>query len=138
MTKKTPTAERTLYDLKIAVVNFHKGNEFEYLRNQIAKDACYTSHNSLMWKQGQMADIKAEIADLAEASGSEVVDVKLDKKIALYQAMEPELDEMSMRHTADCAVYLEVSGEAWTARPKRTFKSDGLGRDAALAKILAA
>lgn len=134
-TKQNPN----LVDLKLAVINYHKGDEFEYLRKQCATDACYTSFNSMQWKQKQMADLKAEIVELHTASGTEVVDVKIERKVMLYQSMECELDELSYRHDADKEVYTIITqGETWMPRPKRTHKSDGLGISAELKRILAA
>ena len=135
MTKKDTTP--TLVDMKLAVINYHKGDHNEYLRTGIARDACYTSFNSMDWKSGQMSDLRAELSDLANAAGSEVVDVKIEKKIALYQNMEAELEELMERHTADCDVYHAVTGERWTRKPKRTFSSKGLGVDTELKRILA-
>jgi len=138
MTKKQSTSLSPLAELKMAVITYHKGNEYVYMRSQIARDACYTSHNSLTYKRGQMADIKAEIVGLHEASGSEVVDVKIERKVMIYQGMEAELEELTERHNADLEVYKAVTGDNWTPRPKRTHKSDGLGIDSTLKRILAA
>ncbi len=134
MTKKNNAP--TLQELKLAVINYHKGDENEYLRSSIARDACFTSFNSMEWKNGQMSDIKSELAELSE-DGSEVVDIKVGRKIALYQRMEDELAELIERHDTDCNVYTEITqGEIWTPRPKRTYSSDGLGDQAELARIL--
>jgi len=130
MTKKTPT----LVELKLAVIDYHP-KEMEYLKNGIARDACYTSFNSLTYKQGQMADVAAEIKDLLPERGSEIVDVKLARLVDRHEAMEIEHQELVERHAADLEVYKTVVGEEWTPRPKRTHKSTGLGLDDRLAKF---
>ena len=136
MTKKNNTPN--LYDLKLAVINFHKGDQNEYLRISIARDACYTSFNSIEWKSEQMSKTKNELASLAASAGQEVVDISIGKKISLYRKMEDELAELQERHVADTQVYTEVTqGEVWSAKPKRTYKSDGLADAAELARILA-
>lgn len=129
---------KDLVNAKLAIIEFHKGTDNEYLRNSIARDACFTSHNSMTWKQGQMADTKAEVAQWrSENAGAEVIDVNIAKKVKLYQAMELELTELEERHKADCEVYKSVTGEAWKPRPKRTHKSDGLGELQELDAMLA-
>lgn len=135
MTKKNATP--TLFDLKLAVINHHKGDHNEYLRISIARDACYTSFNSIEWKSEQMSVTKNELAALAESAGQEVVDINIGKKISLYRKMEAELAELQERHEADKNVYTEVTqGEVWTHKPKRTYKSDGLGDASELKRIL--
>jgi len=135
MTKQSPTP--TLFDMKLAVVNFHKGDHNEYLRISIARDACYTSFNSIEWKSEQMSVTKNELASLSENAGQEVIDINIGKKISLYRKMEDELEELQERHAADLEVYTEVTqGEVWTRKPKRTHTSDGLGDAAELQRIL--
>jgi len=128
----------TLVDLKLTVVNFHKGDHNEYLRIGIARDACFTSFNSIEWKSEQMSVTKNELASLSASAGQEVVDINIGKKISLYRKMESELAELTERHEADLQVYTEVTqGEVWTRKPKRTHKSDGLGDATELKRILA-
>jgi hypothetical protein len=138
MSKATNTSKTTptLADLKLAVVNFHKGDENEYLRTQVARDACYTSNNSIQWKLQQMLDIKAELASLMEGEGAEVVDVNIAKKVEIYQKMELELDELQDRHNADLSVYNTITGEDWTSRPKSKMVKNSQGVLAAAKAIL--
>jgi len=136
MTKKITSP--TLVDMKLAVIEFHKGDDNEYLRKSIATDACYTSFNSMEWKSEQMSKIRNKLRDLTEeGEGKEVVDINVGKNISLYRKMEPELAELQERHKADCDVYTIVTqGEVWSRRPKRTYTSDGLGDHAELQRIL--
>ena len=100
----------TLADLKLAVVNFHSG---EYTRISVARDACYTSHNSIQWKLDQMSNLKAEIASLMPLDDqSEVVSVNLAKKIDIFRSMEAELAELEERHNADLKVFKAVTTKA--------------------------
>ena len=65
-----------LFKLKLAVVTFHNGEQNAYLRESIAGDACYSSNNSLEFKENQMSDQRAKIASLTPCEGQEVVDKK--------------------------------------------------------------
>lgn len=138
MTKTiSPNAKlNALVKLKLQVIKFHEANE--YTESGIARDACYTSFNSMQYKKtgnGQMADTAAEIKELLPERGSEIADVKLARLVDRYEAMEQELDILTVRHEADCAVYTQITGEAWTPRPKRTHVSSGLGLDDRLKKF---
>ena len=118
---KATTATPTLADLKLAVVNFHSG---EYTRISVARDACYTSHNSIQWKLDQMSNLKAEIASLMPLDDqSEVVSVNLAKKIDIFRSMEAELAELEERHNADLKVFKAVTGEDWKRNPRSTGKA---------------
>jgi hypothetical protein len=134
MTKQNNTSVNTdLVSLKLAVIKFHKANE--YTEGQIARDACFTSNNGINWKKGQMADVAAEIRELAPRRGSEIVNVQLDRLMNRHEGMEAELHVLEERHKADLEVYKTITGETWIPRPKRTHKSDGLGLDDRLAKF---
>lgn len=128
MTKKANTTP-TLVELKLAAITYFKGSEFEYLRNKMAEDACYSSHNSLQWKSEQMSQIKNDIsAWRRENPDTEVIDVKIASKLRIYHKQEDELMLLQERYDADCEVYKTVTqGETYKPRPKRTHKSDGLG-----------
>jgi hypothetical protein len=130
------TKQTNLVDLKLAVIKYHNGNE--YLEISMARDACFTSYNSLMWKRtgaGQMGDLAAEIKDLLPQRGQEITDVKLERLLDRYEQMEAELAILEERHAADKGVYFLLAGEEWTARPKRTHVSTGHGIDSRLAKF---
>ena len=133
MTKNNKTSSTNLVDLKLAVIKFHNANV--YTETNIARDACFTSHNSLDFKAKQMADVAAEIKDLMPQRGSEVADVRIEKLLTRYDSMEMELYDLSIRHEADLEVYKQITGETWSARPRRTHKSSGLGLDERLAKF---
>jgi len=108
----------TLIDLKLSVVNFHADLN-EQARIGIARDACYTSNNSLEYKQGQVDFVVAELKVLRDQfNGSEVVDVRMGKKAEYLSALMFELSCAEERHEADKAVYKEVSGDTWKASPK--------------------
>jgi len=132
---KATTATPTLAELKLAVVNFHSG---EYTRIGVARDACYTSHNSIQWKLDQMSNLKAEIASLMPLDDqSEVVSVKLAKKLDIYHSMEDELAELEERHNADLEVFKLTSGEDWKRTPRSTGKAQSSSILEEAAKILA-
>lgn len=133
----TSTRVTELAKIKITAVNFHKGDNMSYLRNQIARDACYTSQNSLNWKLEQMSNLKAEIAELHEASGTEIVDVKLAKRVDIYHSMQDELEELEIRHQADLEVHKQITGEDWKATPKSFRSKQAQGVLEAASAILA-
>lgn len=126
----------SLIELKLAVIKYHNANE--YTQSGIARDACFTSFNSMTFKKtgdGQMSDLAAEIKDLLPQRGQEVTDVKLARLLDRYEAMEAELEVLCERHAADCAVYEQIVGKTWMPNPRRTHKSAGHGLDNRLAKF---
>jgi hypothetical protein len=130
------TKQLTLVEMKLAIIKYHNGNE--YLEVSMARDACFTSYNSLMWKKtgnGQMGDLAAEIKELLPQRGQEITDVKLARLLDRYEQMETEHSILEERHDADKAVYKIIAQEEWTARPKRTHTSTGHGIDSRLAKF---
>lgn len=136
MSNKNLIPANDLVALKLAVINFHSANE--YTNVAIARDACYTSFNSIQFKtrgDNQMADVAAEIKDLLPQRGQEVIDVKLAKLLDRYEAMEDELAVLQERHDADLAVFKQLAGKDWTASPRRTYTSKGQGIDSRLAKF---
>jgi len=136
--KKTNSVNKDLFQLKLAVVMHHKGEHNEYLRQSIARDACYSSNNSIQYKTQQMSDLRLEIVSLAPAEGTEIVDVKLAKKVDIFQRMNDELLELTERFDADKAVYKAVTDEEWKPYKKSSSKdvsqvlnavNDILGKD---------
>jgi|11BtaG_2_1085332.scaffolds.fasta_scaffold01105_18 hypothetical protein len=119
MTKNVTTPRVTeLTKIKITVINYHKGDNMEYLRSTIARDACYTSKNALRWKTEALSKVKQEITTLLDQVGSEIVDVQLARKTDLFHSMEDELEELQIRHDSDLQVHKTVTGEVWTEKPK--------------------
>ena len=118
-----------LIELKLAVIQYHNGDNMDYLMKSIARDACYTSYNSLQYKRKQMADT---IADF-ETAVVENKDTKADAIARRLDNMNIELEQMIERHDADRAVYeIITDGEQW--EPQRKSRSV----PAALAKKVAA
>jgi hypothetical protein len=117
MTKSNSTT--TLIDLKLAVINFHDGDNMAYLQKNIARDACYTSYNSLTYKKKMLADA---ITDF-ETYVLEGKDIAADRACEKAERMEIEYDQLVERHEADKAVYLIITdGEEWsvTVKPRNT------------------
>ena len=115
MTKKVPT----LVELKLAVLNHFQSTQDIVPNEQfiagIARDECYTSHNSLMYKKKQMAD---KLADY-ETAIEEGKDIRADAIIRLVENMEVELTLLDERHQADLSVYEQVTGTQWEPMPKK-------------------
>jgi|7_EtaG_2_1085326.scaffolds.fasta_scaffold205784_1 hypothetical protein len=116
---RTNTELKNLVDAKIAVIDFHEGDSLAYLRQQIARDACYTSKNGIDWKVQQMSEKKAELSILrSENAGSEVTSKKMSSTFDIYNRMNDELKELEERHQADLKVHNHFVGEAWTPNKK--------------------
>jgi len=104
-----------LIELKLAVIQYHNGDNMDYLTKGIARDACYTSYNSLQYKRKQMADT---IADF-ESAVVENRDTRADAIARRLDNMNVELEHLVERHEADKAVYeIVTDGEVWTNERK--------------------
>ena len=67
--------------------------------NECAADACFTSHNSMTWKQAQMADVKGRVAFYG-APRTQVPKWSIQSiasKVKLNRSMEQELAELEDR-----------------------------------------
>lgn len=124
-----------LVALKLAVINIHPTEEFKYVRMNAARDACFTSHNSMSYKSQQMTDVRDELADAT--SGNEPDQVKVERKIEFYTRLENELFELTLRHEADLAVYEEICEEKWRPGPRKKKAIPSQGTKSRLAEILA-
>ena len=115
MTKKTPT----LVELKLAVLNYWQGTQDvkpnEQFIEGIARDECYTSHNSLNYKKRQLADKLAEY-ETAKEEGRDTSRYAIQR---LIDAIEVELDLLHERHEADLSVFEQVTGRQWEPAPKK-------------------
>jgi len=121
--KKSNTSLSNLIDIKLEVIEHHTGEHNEYLRKSIAGDACYSSNNSIQYKTQQMSDVRAELASLRPAEGSEVIDIKLAKGVDVYNRMSDEMLELQERFDADKAVYYTFTNEQWKPWKKTTQKA---------------
>ena len=104
-----------LIELKLAVIQYHNDENMDYLMKGIARDACYTSYNSLVYKKKQMADT---IADF-ETAVVENKDTRADAIARRLDNMNVELENLIERHDADKAVYeIITDGEEWSPQTK--------------------
>ena len=96
------------------------------------------THQTIQYKTQQMSDLRQEIVSLAPAEGTEIVNVKLAKKVDIFQRMNDELLELTERFDTDKAVYKEVTEEEWKPYKKSSTKdvsqvinavNDILGKD---------
>ena len=134
MTKKT--AQPTLADMKLAVIKYHthsNNNPDNKVGGRIinekfliglGRDACYTSNNSLNFKRKQIADA---FADYDQATADDNA-YDQNRSANWLATLEPELDELQVRHNADKEVYHNLTGgETWTPTPpKNTTKVTNL------------
>lgn len=130
MTKKLSK----LAQLKLDVINYHLHNDESTYRNNIdgtteqaqvnerflvglARDACYTSHNSITFKKKQIADSLAEY-DIATENKNIYDQERIGRWIS---RLTPELDELTVRHDADLEVFAKLTGgEQWQAKAQPT------------------
>lgn len=124
-----------LIDLKLAVIKWHDGDNMDYLHKGIARDACYTSYNSLSFKKKQIAD---SIADF-ESAIAENRDTLAERLCTRIEHMEVELEELNERHEADRAVFhIITDGEEWTPnKSTRSVSGDLAKRVAQIKKVVA-
>lgn len=120
----------TLIELKLAVIKYHSGENMDYLQKGIARDACYTSFNSLAYKRKMMADA---IADF-ETAVTEGRDVPAERLCTRIENMEYELDALIERHEADKSAYTIITdGDEWSpTKATRNVSSDLAKRVAAM------
>ena len=115
MTKKTPT----LVELKLAVLNYWQSTQDvvpnEQFIESIARDECYTSHNSLNYKKRQLADKLADY-ETAKEEGRDTARSAIQR---LIDAIEIELDLLHERHEADLSVFEQVTGRQWEPMAKK-------------------
>lgn len=128
MTKKLSK----LAQLKLDVINYHLHDE-EHRNNidgtteqaqinerfliGLARDACYTSHNSITFKKKQIADSLAEYDIAVEADN-----IYDQERIGRWiNRLTPELDELAVRHDADLEVFARLTGgEKWQPKAQPT------------------
>ena len=126
MSKKS-TKYKNLVDSKIAVINYHSGDSLTYLRESIARDACYTSANSIQYKSDQISENRDKLADLRETySGQEVIHVQMSKLAYVIGEQQKELSELDLRFKADCAVFKQLTKKAWTPKSKASGSNSKL------------
>jgi len=115
------TKVSTLAKLKLEVINYHTtdkpSQEGPVVNDKfligLARDACYTSNNSLTFKKKQIADSLAEY-DLAFEEKNAYAIERTERWI---NTLKPELDELQTRHNADTEVYAIIThGEVWQAK----------------------
>ena len=112
-----------LAKMKLEVINFHTTDRPSVdgpvvntaFLTKLGSDACYTSNNSLIFKKKQLADSLAEY-DQAFADKNNYA---IDRTERWINTLMPELEELQVRHDADCQVYTVITGgEAWTPKKK--------------------
>ena len=104
----------------------------EYFIESQYRDFCYVSTNSYNYKVKTMDELRAEIKELMPAEGAEVVDVNLEKKVGLYQRMEPELEALERRLTAFKQLYKAHTGKDYShmTKSKLVANSQSVSSDA--------
>ncbi|BAQ87968.1 hypothetical protein [uncultured Mediterranean phage uvMED] len=126
MTRNT-TKSKDLVELKLAVINYHSGDSLTYLRESIARDACYTSNNGIQYKETQISENTNSLKDLRETfSGAEVTHVQMSKLAFVIKEQKKELKELTDRHQADLKAFKKLVGKEWTQNPKKSGSKNKL------------
>jgi len=129
------TGTSKLVELKLAVIKYHQIDGNDYLMQNIARDACYTSHNGLIYKKKQMADALSDF-ETAIAEGRDAPQMRI---MNLIERMEIELEHMEERHHADLAAYTIITdGLEWSPTPKKRAPMMKSSKIEALKKRVAA
>jgi len=129
------TGTSKLVELKLAVIKYHQIDGNDYLMQNIARDACYTSHNGLVYKKKQMADAMSDYETAVE-EGRDAPQMRI---MNLIDRMEIELDHMEERHQADLTAYTIISdGLEWSPTPKKRAPMMKSSKIEALKKRVAA
>lgn len=81
----------------------------------LARDACYTAHNSLQFKRQQISDTIAEL-EVNQSEGRVYQAERNDEFIK--SRLMPEFDELKCRYEADCEVYKHITGGETYMPPK--------------------
>tara|TARA_R110000772_G_scaffold263578_1_gene383408 strand:- start:573 stop:1121 length:549 start_codon:yes stop_codon:yes gene_type:complete len=106
----------TLIELKLAVIKYHEGDNTDYLHTGIARDACYTSYNSLSYKKGLMSNAISDYETMV-LEGRDAGQIKI---LNMIEKMEVELGHLEERHDADKSVYhIMTDGEEWSPQAKK-------------------
>lgn len=114
-----------LAKMKLAVIKYHadtittdlNGEEITNLKDLVsmAKDACYTSHNSIDYTKKNIADTLAEYDTAVEEKNFHQQESSKRYLAILKSRRETHVD----RHQADLAVYANLTGgEVWKYVPK--------------------
>lgn len=117
-----------------SILLFDEAND--YTKGQMAHDACHSSWSAIQFKKSQMSDQRAIITDFRDNTGSEVVTLKVEKAVRLFNAMKDELDILTSRHEIDLDVYRKITEEDWKPKSKGSKVAGKLSRadvDAVLA-----
>lgn len=116
MTKQLTTS--AIIAQKIEHINFYReDNLHEALFIGMARDACYTAHNSVSFKKKQLADMLAEY----DRHMAEKDDNAADRCERFAGRLGAELEVLEERFDIEKAVYFTMTGgEEWTPYTKKT------------------
>ena len=124
-----------LIELKLKTIQYHSGDNLDYLQKNIARDACYTSHNSVAYKKKQIADACADF----ESAISEDRSMRAEALCTRIEKMQEELEHLDERHEADLAVYMIIhDGDEWTPERRQRKVSADLAKKVANIKKMVA
>lgn len=120
-----------LVEMKTAIILFHGTVENdEYLLNQIAKDACYTSLRAIEWKEKWWEDkcneidaILLEKADAKSDVTANALEMQAQSKAEMLERVRDsfveELGQLKTRHKADLAAYEIIFGMPWMKNERK-------------------
>lgn len=114
-----------LAKMKLAVIKYHadtittdlNGDEITNLKDLVsmARDACYTSHNSIQYTKTNISDTLAEYDRAVEEKN----DHQKESSKRYLATLKSRLETHTDRHQADLDVYANLTGgEVWKFVPK--------------------
>ena len=108
-----------IVEAKFKTLNLLYDDTHSYRRKVICESDCWKIRNDLKYKIEQIENVQAELATMRrEFDGSEVKDVKYERKVLLGKAMIEEYDLMKIEKQAVDLVYEQETGVIYTPRSK--------------------
>lgn len=136
----------TLAKMKLDVINYHaesistnlNGDEITNLKDLVsmARDACYTSNNSIGYVKTTIADALAEYDEALEDKNKR----QIESSERYLATLKSRLQSQQERHQADVDVYAHLTGgEVWTPTKKATSSKKSISKNnlAELRKVVA-
>lgn len=109
-----------------SILLFDEAND--YTKGQMAHDACHSSWSAIQFKKNQMSDQRAIVTDFRDNTGSEVMTLKVERAVNLFNLMKDELDILTSRHEIDLDVYRKITEEDWKPKSKGSKVAGKLSR----------
>ena len=126
----------TLAKMKLDVINYHAETITTDLDNKeitnkkdlvsMARDACYTSNNSIGYVKTSIADALAEYDEALEDKNKR----QIESSERYLEILQSRMQTQEERHQADLDVYAHLTGgEVWTPTKKGTSSKKSISKN---------